>query len=45
MRLLRRRVVNEYEDEEITRLMRRISNRPRLRVEGGSRVGMPWSYT
>lgn len=35
MRLLRRRVVNEYEDEEITRLMRRISNRPRLRVEGG----------
>ncbi|GAB6947762.1 hypothetical protein JCM16161A_18920 [Vulcanisaeta sp. JCM 16161] len=34
MRLLRRRVVNEDEDEEITRLMRRISNRPRLRVEG-----------
>lgn len=35
MRFLRRRVVNEYEDEEIMRLMRRISNRPRLGGVGG----------
>ncbi|ADN50051.1 hypothetical protein [Vulcanisaeta distributa] len=34
MRFLRRKVVNEYEDEEIMRLMRRISNRPRLGVGG-----------
>ena len=33
MKLLRRKTVSADEDEEITRLMRRIANRPRLKVE------------
>ncbi|MGC8607505.1 MAG: hypothetical protein ACP5L5_08105 [Vulcanisaeta sp.] len=35
MRSLRRRSTNEDEDEEIIKLIRRISNKPRFRIEGG----------
>ncbi|BDR92416.1 hypothetical protein [Vulcanisaeta souniana] len=35
MRFLRRKTTALDEDEEITRLMRRINNRPRFRTEGG----------
>ena len=34
MRFLRRKPVGGDEDEEIMRMMKRIANRPRLRVEG-----------